>query len=136
MKDAQNQLTAALQSTSCKAVKHDGEWYFSFENEAVLRARCLWRLVVGGRVVLSSRDHGQMFGLKSPVDAAHEATRILADKEITEVAIESGKADLHILLSDGTELELLNDSSGFEPWGFSSKQLTLVATADGDIFRT
>jgi len=77
-----------------------------------------------------------MFGLKSPVDAAHEATRTLADKEITAIAIESGKADVRILLSDGTELELLNDSSGFEPWGSSSKQLTLVATADGDVFRT
>src|SRR6266849_9055143 len=118
MSDAQTRLSAALQSTSCRRVSLDGEWYFSFENEAVLRAGCLWRLVVKQRVVLSSRDHGQIFGLKSPIDAAQEAMRILAGKQVTAVVLETGTADVKIQLADGTKLELLNDSSGYEPWGF------------------
>ncbi len=136
MSDAQTRLSAALQSTSCRRVSLDGEWYFSFENEAVLRAGCLWRLVVKQRVVLSSRDHGQIFGLKSPIDAAQEAMRILAGKQVTAVVLETGTADVKIQLADGTKLELLNDSSGYEPWGFSSKAVTLVATAGGDVFPT
>lgn len=38
-------------------------------------------------VVLSSRDHGQIFGLKSPIDAAQEAMRILAGKQVTTVVL-------------------------------------------------
>jgi hypothetical protein len=49
------------------------------------------------------------------------------------MAIQNGKTDVRNLLSDGTEEELLNDSSGFKPGVFSSKQFRLVATTDGDV---
>ena len=50
--------------------------------------------------------------------------------------LKSGTADIQIQLSDETTLELLNDSSGYEPWGFSPNQVTLVSTAGGDVFPT
>ena len=134
--DAERRLAEALQSTSCREVKLDGEWYFKLENEAVLRAGCLWRVLVSGQVALTNCDNNQMFGLKSPVDAAQEATRLLFGRKIVSVALDGGTADLRLHLSDETTLEVLNNSSGYEPWGFSSKGATLVATASGNIFLT
>lgn len=132
--DAQSHLAAGLGSTSCNEVKLDGEWYFTFENGAVLRVGCLWRLVVGGRVTLSSRDHSQMFGRRSPVDAAQEASAKLSGKQVTSIALADCTADIRLTFSDGIALEVLNDSSGYEPWGFSSKGVTLVATPSGAVF--
>ena len=132
--DAEPRLAGALQSTSCKEVKQDGEWYFAFENETVLRIGCLWRVLVRGHVALTNCDNNQMFGLKSPVNAAQEATRLLIGKKIVSVALDGGTADLRLQLSDETMLEALNDSSGYEPWGFSSEGFTLVATAPGAVY--
>jgi hypothetical protein len=89
---------------------------------------------VEGHVASTNSDNNQMFGLKSPVDAAQEAVRLLSGKKVVSVALNGGTADVRLVLSDETTLEVLNDSSGYEPWGFSSKGITLVATASGDVF--
>jgi len=87
-------------------------------------------------VVLTERDDAQWFGLKSPVDAAQEAMRILSGKQIKAVEVAEGTADVRIRFVGGLRLELLNDSSGYEPWGFSSKQADLIATGQGDVLAT
>lgn len=102
----------------------------------MLRAGCLWRIIVEEHVILTDRDDAQWFGLKTPVDAALEAKRILSGKQIETVEVAEGTADVRIRLTDGLLLELLNDSSGYEPWGFSSKQVELIATGQGDVFAT
>jgi hypothetical protein len=133
MSDAISLLDADLQSTTCKMVRLNGEWYFDFENGSVLRVGCLWRITVEGHVVRSSRDHDQQFSLATPVDAAQEATRLILDKKIVWVGLDPGTADLYIEFGDGSELNVINDSSGYEPWEFTSKGMRLIAKASGEI---
>jgi hypothetical protein len=133
MSDAINLLDAALKHTTCKTVRLDGEWYFDFENGSVLRVGCLWRITVEGHVALTDSDHEQQFGLPAPIDAAHEAMRLVLDKRIVSVELDPGTADLYIEFEDGSELNVMNSSSGYEPWEFTSKKLRLVATPPGKI---
>lgn len=134
MSEAQDLLAEALRETSCKTVKLEGEWHFTFENESVLRAGCLWRIVVEQRGALSANDHLQKFGLDTPLDAAQTATRILSGKNVARVELDDGTADICIKFSDGTLLELVHNSSGYEPWKVSSKEINLFANGTGDVF--
>ncbi len=126
-------LNAILQSTTCKMVRLEGEWYFVFANDSMLRVGCLWRITVDGHVVLSSGDHEQQFGLPAPVDAAWEATRLVVAKRIVSVELDPGTADLYVEFDDGSELNVINNSSGHEPWEFTSQEIRLVAQASGEI---
>jgi hypothetical protein len=44
-------------------------WSFRFDEGVEIRADSVWRLVAGGHITLSSEDHGQQYGLPSPIDA-------------------------------------------------------------------
>src|SRR5262249_53999975 len=49
--------------------------------------RCLWPIVAGGRLVRASQDHGQQFGLPTPVDAYGEAESLLKGRHVAAVRI-------------------------------------------------
>jgi hypothetical protein len=134
MSEVQELLAGALCGASCKAVKFEGEWYFTFDNGCVLRAGCLWRLVVEQRVALTGDDQMQRFGLDKPVDAAESAMQILSGKNVARVRLVEGTADICLEFPDGTRLELVKDSSSYEPWGISSQRINLFANGSGDVF--
>lgn len=46
------------------------QWRFVFGPGEHLAVECLWRLVRAGQIVLTNQDHGQLFGLSAPIDAA------------------------------------------------------------------
>jgi hypothetical protein len=134
MGEAQKLFADILREASCTDVKVEGEWNFTFDDETVLRVGCLWRLVVQGRVALSGDDHLQKFGLDTPVDAGESAMRILSGKIVSAVELHEGTADIGVEFSDGTRLELVKNSSGYEPWGVSSKHINMFANGSGDVF--
>jgi hypothetical protein len=104
-----------LNGKVCSRVyKHYAE-NFTFElGPAALSIACLWRVVVVGRVVLTSRDHGQQFGLPAPVDAYEEAFARLRGRPLVGVQLDETSADLILEFEDGQRLELRTGSSGFE----------------------
>jgi hypothetical protein len=126
-------IRGVLISSSCTRVGLVGEWYFFFQNGANLRVGCLWRIVSGGRVALTGFDHEQLFGLKVPINAADEAAKLLNGKKVESVKVFEGTADLNVEFSEGLRLEVINNSSGYEPWGCDMAGLSLVATAQGEI---
>ena len=107
---------------------------FTFEfGPAALSVACLWRIVAGGRVVLTSRDQGQQFGLPAPVDAYEEAFALLQGLRVVGVQLDEASADLLLEFEDGQRLELRTDSSGFEPWSFHAPGVHLVALGGGGV---
>jgi hypothetical protein len=107
---------------------------FSFEfGPGVLGVDCLWRLVAGGRVALTSQDHGQQFGRPAPVDAYAESASLLRGRRVTAARLREDTADLVLEFDGGVLLEVVTDSSGYEPWNFTAPGTHLVATSGGGI---
>jgi hypothetical protein len=64
-----------LKGRTCTRVVGDSPSDFRFEfGDGTLQAEGLWRVIEGGAVVLTSRDHGQRYGLPAPVDAVEQAS--------------------------------------------------------------
>ena len=99
------------------AEKRDHSWLFTFGSDLSLATEGPWRLVVDGRVVGSSEDHGQVFGLSEALDASSQLHTHLHDQNVEATSVVAG--DLILRFPADTSLQLLQLSSGFESWRFS-----------------
>jgi Family of unknown function (DUF6188) len=107
-------------------------WKFDFEGKVVLQVYCPWRIITDKGIVLGNADHGQRFGLPAPIDAQHEARKLLSER-VLKVTIREKTADLLIEFEKGSCLEVFNSSSGYEGWECSSKNgLLVIARGGGD----
>ncbi len=119
---------------SCTRVYEHYPGNFSFEfGPGVVRVDCLWRIVAGGRLVRTSRDHSQQFGLPAPVDAYADAVSLLGGRCVTAARFRAEAADLLVELEGGLLLEVLSDSSGYEPWQLEAPGIHLVAIGGGGV---
>jgi len=121
-----------LKGKACTRVyeHHSGNFTFEF-GDVILVADTFWRVLAEGKIALTSRDHGQMFGLKEPVDAAAAAMKLLSQRRIVKVTLDEELADLFVEFEDGSFLEILNESSGYEPWNLSAPGVNLIALGGG-----
>jgi hypothetical protein len=107
---------------------------FTFEfGSGALAVDCLCRIVASGRLVLTSQDHGQRFGLPSPVDAYAEAESLLRDRCVAAVRLVAETNDLVIEFEDGSRLEVLAHSSGYELWNLTAPGVHLAAVGGNGI---
>lgn len=77
-----------------------------------------WRLIANGRVQVTSLEHGQIYGMKEPIDAIGKLTQALEGAIIKLAAIDEETGDLR-LQTDRCDLQVLNLMPGFECWEFS-----------------
>jgi hypothetical protein len=123
-----------LKGKICTRVYEHYPQNFTFEfGDASLAVDCLWRIKVDGRVALTSRDHGQQFGLPAPVDAPADASSRLKGRRVLEARLDENSADLTLEFDGGQRLEVLTDSSGYEPWNLHAPGVRLVALGGGGI---
>lgn len=73
----------------------------------------LCRFVGGNGDFLSSQDHGRMFGLTEPYDAAVKMNKAIKGKEIKEIHLSEDTGDLTMVV-DGGRLEIICNSAGYE----------------------
>jgi hypothetical protein len=95
---------------------HENTWAFGFTDGVVLSVECLWRLLEGASIVVTSEDHGQKFGLPAPVDAVAWVQARLADAQVAGVEYREGTNDLRLVFASGHTLEVLSTSIGYEMW--------------------
>jgi|SRR5437762_4202415 len=124
----------ALNGTVCTRVyeHYPGNFTFQF-GAATLAVDTLWRVIANGRVALTSRDHGHQFGLPAPVDAYAEAVSLLRGRQVVDVRLAQGSADLVVEFDGGQRVEILTDSSGYEPWTLHAPGVHLVAHGGGRV---
>lgn len=91
-------------------------WTFAFTTGDVIQTESPWRLTNTERIVITSGDNEQQFGLPNPVDAAASALESIGDARVAEVSIIEGASDLLLRFANGVRLEFLNLSSGYEAW--------------------
>lgn len=91
-----------------------------------------WRLVGSDRILVTSEDDRQQFGLPQPVDAAEEFNDALAKIRITDVGVDSVTGDLFISFPS-YRLEIITRSMAYETWeiGRTGAGDTLFVGANG-----
>ena len=105
---------------------------FEFE-DAKLVVEALWRITVDSTLRRTSLDHGQQFGLPRPVDAHADAFALLRGRRVTQLGLDEQQGDLTIQLGDNTVLEVITDSSGYEPWMLTAPGRHIAAGSGGTV---
>lgn len=109
-------------------------WTLQFSSGGPLQVGSLWRFVTSEAVVITSNDHGQQFGLPSPIDAGEQLLKVISDLPISAVAVRSNSADLVLEFGDKGSLEIIANSSGYESWAlYSPSGAEFVAQGGGTI---
>lgn len=96
--------------------KQDHTWSFAFDDGDWVCTESCWRLVTVDGLCVASGDHGHVFGLISPIDAAERAEVAVGSKKIRSVRVADRTSDLIIEFEDGIFLEFLSLSCGYESW--------------------
>src|SRR5271165_6286524 len=97
------------------------DWVFHFGGGVVLNTQSRWRLLSQEAILLTSEDDGQQYGLPKPVDASASIRELLANRVVTTVEVDQASADLTIVFDNGTVLQIVNLSSGYEAWTLTSE---------------
>jgi hypothetical protein len=110
--------------------KKDYSWFFRF-GDITIRTESEWRFVADGHILVTSSDHGQQFGLPSPVDAIAQVMSRVRGKAIRAASISETTGDLCIDLEGDLQLEFLQMSSGYESWDLSAPGLNVICGGGG-----
>ena len=113
--------------------KKDYSWFFEFGSGVSLATESPWRFIEQGRVVVSSEDHGQQFGLPAPVDAAKELQSRAAGHTVEGASLASDSGDLMVQFPGPAYLQLLQLSSGHESWRLYVDGSETICIGGGDI---
>jgi predicted flavoprotein YhiN len=113
-------MTAAISwlvgRTLAEVEQREFSWSFAFSGGGCVVTESAWRLITKDGISVTSEDHGQMFGLKSPVDAIARLLATTKEKKIQESRVVENTSDLVLRFEDGVRLEFLNLSCGYEAW--------------------
>ncbi len=107
-------------------VKHDFTWEFIFSERHRLQVESLWRLVVSGRLLVTSEDHGHQFGLPARVDCLSELRQQIIGATIENVRVRSGTIDITLDFGSERILEVITTSAGYEAWQVGGPDVLIV----------
>jgi hypothetical protein len=109
-------------STEVSLAESGHQWFFGLGDSSTISVECPWRLLLKGKIRLTSEDHNQKYGLPAPIDAAAEANKLLNGSLIVSAEIRHGTGDLLLNFEDDLRLEIIPVFSGYEAWEISSPQ--------------
>lgn len=93
-----------------------GTWYFGFGDSQEIRGDCPWRLIRDGQIILSSEDHGHKYGLEHEIDAEAACRSEIGGAVVLNSEVRDQTRDLVVGFANGSRLELIPLSSGYESW--------------------
>jgi hypothetical protein len=114
-------------------IRQEYQWVFEFEGNSRVTVECLWRLLEGGRIRVTSEDEGQQFGLPAPVVAADEVRRRIVGSSVASVALRDGTLDLELRFQTSHVLQVLPTSSGYEAWNAGDGDRMYIAVGGGEL---
>ena len=114
-----------------KVEKKDFTWFFTFAEGGSIATESFWRLVTPERLAVASEDHGQLFGLKEPVDAAKLVMSAIEGKTIIDYSCSDACSDLILCFEGKIQLQFLNTSGGYESWRAENNNIAVVSQGGG-----
>lgn len=109
-------------------------WQFLFGNEISVNAEgALWRLLQNGKILFTSNDHMQQFGLLKPLDLIEEIKNALLKDRLLKIVVRENTGDLELCLSNNYQLEFFITSSGYESYSFYINNHRYIGMGSGEI---
>lgn len=109
-------------------------WQFVFQNEINVNAEgTLWRLLQNGKILFTSTDHLQQYGLPKPINIIEEVTNALLATRLSKITVKENTGDLELFLSNNYLLEFFITSSEYESYSFSINNHTYIGMGRGEI---
>jgi hypothetical protein len=96
--------------------KQNYTWFFDFDGGGNITTESTWRLVTADGIKVTSEDHGQKFGLPTPLDVVDVAKKTIEYQTINQYTVDPRTGDLILHFEGDCELQFLNLSSGYEAW--------------------
>jgi hypothetical protein len=112
--------------------KKDHSWFFLFDDGVNLATESFWRLV-GDRVIVTSEDHNQKFGLPAPVDAASVILEKIGKSHLERPVIDARTGDFFLSFDNGHTLQFLTDSGGYEGWRLGHPGKLIICLGGGEL---
>jgi hypothetical protein len=112
--------------------KKDYTWFFRFDDGTVISTDDCWRLGSTAGIVVTSADHGQQFGLASPINAADVVKTETNGKIVNNSELYKGTGDLSLSM-ESLSLTFFCLSSGYEAWHMTRGDLELVCMGGGRV---
>jgi hypothetical protein len=91
-------------------------WVVLFSAGGYVQTDGLWRLLKDRRIIASSEDHMQQFGLPQPVDSGADARSHTLHSTVLTAQIGDQAPDLRITFDNECVLEFIVSSQGHECW--------------------
>ena len=96
-----------------------------------ISAETLCRYVGETGEFISSQDHGQMFGLTEPYDAAKQINKAIKGKKIKKADLTYDAGDLTLII-DGGRLEVICNSVGYECYQLNGPDNLIIVGRGGE----
>lgn len=110
-----------------------GWWHFLFDNNIVIDSDDFWRILKNDRILYTSFDEGQQFGLPDPLNLGEKLKEELTGKKLIELDVSETTGDLTLYLSDNIMLQVFITSCGYESYLFSIDGKRYIGGGAGDI---
>jgi len=118
-----------------EVVKRDHSWAFIFSGGGCIATEQAWRLVTNEGVAVASEDHGQPFGLLTPVDASARVLSASKEQQVSAVRVVDQTGDLSVFFGSATRVEFLTLSCGYEGWRVTHGSSELICLGGGALHR-
>jgi hypothetical protein len=112
--------------------KQDHTWFFTLNDASTVATESQWRLVQE-RVIVTSEDDGQWFGLPSPVDAARLVTQAVGSSVVDHFALDDQTGDLSLFFDNATTLQFITLSGGYEGWRIGHGDQQIICMGGGEL---
>jgi hypothetical protein len=112
--------------------KKDFSWFFILDDSSTVSTESHWRLIQQ-RVVLTSDDDGQLFGLTAPVNAAKRVTEVIGDKLVDRFELDECTGDLSLCFDNHATVQFITLSSGYEGWRLGHGDQQIICLGGGEL---
>jgi hypothetical protein len=112
--------------------KKDITWFFKFDDASSILTESFWRLLTD-KVLRTSEDHGQLFGLKEPVDAAKAVEEALQQEQVAEFTLDERTGDLSLDFAGGKTIQFVTTSGGYEGWRIEHGDQSVICLGGGEL---
>lgn len=113
--------------------KQDYTWFFTFNSGGSITTESTWRLITMEGIKATSDDHGQQFGLATPLDVIDVAKTIIGQQAIKQYDLDPRTGDFSLHFEDKSKLQFLNLSSGYESWHIVHGAHEIICMGGGKI---
>lgn len=108
-------------------------WYLYFTNHTTVEVGSFWRVLKDDKILVTSTDHGQKFGLPHHINVEEELLKYLIGVKMLKILRNTKTGDLRIELSGGWLIEVFTTSCGYENWQVTTEKNQFIGLGAGEI---